>query len=82
MLRASRLLDLDTLPAWLGGDPESEQYAEQSGAVRLAAALALLRLVRRHDVRMPRGLYCLLALTMQVRVGPSPRRRTGGLRSF
>lgn len=39
---------------------------QQAGAVRLSAALALLHLVRRHDVRLPRSAYCLLALTMQV----------------
>lgn len=38
------------------------------GAVRLAAGVALLRLARCHDTRIPPATYCLLALTMQARL--------------
>lgn len=47
------------------------------GAVRLAAGVALLRLARCHDTRIPPAIYCLLALTMQARlayVSPQTRR--------
>ncbi|GBF94053.1 hypothetical protein Rsub_07321 [Raphidocelis subcapitata] len=63
------LLDVDSPPAWLPPDADDQQAA----AVRLAAALALLRLARRHDVRLPRALYCLLALTTQDPVADARR---------
>ncbi|KIZ01095.1 hypothetical protein MNEG_6868 [Monoraphidium neglectum] len=56
-----RLLDVEAPPEWL----PAHAAPEQEGAVRLAAARAVLRLVRRHDVRLPQPAYCLAALTMQ-----------------
>lgn len=59
---SSRLLDVDGAPAWVPDDAS----AEAAGASRLAASRCALRLLRRHDVRMPRGAYIMLALVMQV----------------
>jgi hypothetical protein len=43
----------------------SDASPELAGQLRLSAALALLRLARRHDTRISPGTYCSLALMMQ-----------------
>lgn len=43
----------------------SDASPELAGRLRLSAALALLRLARRHDTRISPSTYCTLALMMQ-----------------
>lgn len=50
----------DALPLWM-----SDATPEMCGQLRLSAAVALLRLARRHDTRINPSTYCALALTMQ-----------------
>lgn len=50
----------ETLPLWM-----SDASAEMCGQLRLSAALALLRLARRHDTRLNPSTYSSLALMMQ-----------------
>lgn len=50
----------ETLPLWM-----SDASPEMCGQLRLSAALALLRLARRHDTRITPSTYCSLALMMQ-----------------
>lgn len=50
----------ETLPLWM-----SDASPDMCGQLRLSAALALLRLARRHDTRLNPSTYCSLALMMQ-----------------
>jgi hypothetical protein len=55
-----RLLDIGTQPPFLEDAPELE-----GACLRLAAASALLRLVRRHDKWLPGSAYVYLGLMLQ-----------------